>query len=281
MITPQFEESYKRLNAAQKEAVDTIEGPVMVIAGPGTGKTQILTLRIANILLKTDTAPSSILVLTFSESAALQVRNRLASLIGSPAYRVDINTFHGFCNEVIKNNLEEFPHLVSSESMTDVEQIEIVEKIILDNSFVYLKPIGEPLHYLRTSISAINDLKKENISPLRFREVLEKQREDFEKIEDLYHEKGKYKGEMKGKYKDLEKEIAKNEELSFIYEEYQDQLVSQKLYDFNDMLLEVVRALDENQDLRLRLQERYQYILVDAIMVCVMMQIIANGDAYL
>ena len=248
MITPQFADSYNIVNSAQNEEVDTIEGSVMVIAGPGTGKTQILTLRIANILLKTDTAPSSILVLTFSESAALQVRNRLASLIGSPAYRVDINTFHGFCNEVIRNNLEEFPHLVSSESMTDVEQIEIVEKIILDNSFVYLKPIGEPLHYLRTSISAINDLKKENISPLRFREVLEKQREDFEKIEDLYHEKGKYKGEMKGKYKDLEKEIAKNEELAFIYEEYQDQLVSQKLYDFNDMLLEVVRALDENQD---------------------------------
>lgn len=259
----EFQKSYKRLNAAQKDAVDTIEGPVMVIAGPGTGKTQILTLRIANILLKTDVTPNSILVLTFSESAALQVRNRLALMIGSPAYRVDISTFHGFCNEVIRNNLEEFPHLVSSESMTDVEQIEIVEKIILDNSFQYLKPIGEPLHYLRSAISGINDLKKENVSPDRFREVLEKQREDFEQIEDLYHEKGKYKGEMKGKYKDLQKEIAKNEELHFIYEEYQKQLFEQKLYDFNDMLLEVVKALENNGDLRLRLQEKYQYILVD------------------
>jgi len=263
MITPQYEEAYKRLNSAQKDAVDTIEGPVMVIAGPGTGKTQILTLRIANILLKTDTNPSSILVLTFSESAALQVRNRLASMIGSPAYRVDISTFHGFCNEVIRNNLEEFPHLVSSESMTDVEQIEIVEKIILDNSFQYLKPIGEPLHYLRNAISGINDLKKENISPEKFLEVLNIQHSDFEQIEDLYHEKGKYKGEMKGKYKDLQKEIAKNKELQFIYAEYQKQLVEQKLYDFNDMLLEVVRALENNGDLRLRLQEKYQYILVD------------------
>jgi len=147
--------------------------------------------------------------------------------------------------------------------MTDVEQIEIVEKIILDNSFQYLKPIGEPLHYLRSAISGINDLKKENISPNRFKEVLEIQRVEFQQIEDLYHEKGKYKGEMKGKYKDLQKEITKNEELQFIYEEYQKQLVAQKLYDFNDMLLEVVKALENNGDLRMRLQEKYQYILVD------------------
>lgn len=263
MITGEFQTAYNRLNSAQKDAVDTVEGPVMVIAGPGTGKTQILTLRIANILVKTDATPGSILVLTFSESAALQVRNRLASLIGSPAYRVDISTFHGFCNDVIRNNLEEFPHLVSSESITDVEQIEIVEKIILDNSFTYLKPFGEPLHYLRSAISGINELKKENVSPKRFKEVLKKQKNDFEKTPDLYHDKGRYKGEMKGKHKDLQKEIAKNEELQFIYESYQKQLVEQKLYDFNDMLLEVVRALEENKDLRLRLQERYQYILID------------------
>ena len=263
MITPQFEESYKRLNSAQKDAVDTIEGPVMVIAGPGTGKTQILTLRIANILVKTDSNPSSILVLTFSESAALQVRNRLASMIGTPAYKVDIATFHGFCNEVIRGNMEEFPHLVSSESITEVEQIEIVEKLILDNTFTYLKPFGEPLHYLRSSLSAINDLKKENVSPQRFKEILELQKEDFGKIEDLYHEKGRYKGEMKGKYKDLQKEMAKNEELSFIYEHYQTQIREQKMYDFNDMLLEVVKALETNKDLLLRLQERYQYILID------------------
>ncbi len=263
MVTPQFSESYRRLNTAQKDAVDTIEGPVMVIAGPGTGKTQILTLRIANILVKTDTNPSSILVLTFSESAALQVRNRLAGMIGTPAYKVDIATFHGFCNEVIRNNLEEFPHLVSSESITDVEQIELVEKIILGNTFTYLKPFGEPLHYLRSSISAINDLKKENISPQNFKKTLEIQKKEFEKIEDLYHQKGKYKGEMKGKYKDLQKEIAKNEELAFIYEQYQHELGQQKMYDFNDMLLEVVKALEENTDLLLRLQEKYQYVLID------------------
>src|SRR5690242_9385215 len=85
-----FSEAYGRLNAAQKEAVDAIEGPVMVIAGPGTGKTQILTLRIANILLRTQTRPENILALTFTESGAKAMRERLHMYIGSAAYKVGI-----------------------------------------------------------------------------------------------------------------------------------------------------------------------------------------------
>ena len=97
-----FETHYKRLNSAQKQAVNAIEGPVMVIAGPGTGKTQILTLRIANILLKTDVGPGAILALTFTEAAARNMRRRLVDIIGSDAYKINIFTFHGFCNEIIK-----------------------------------------------------------------------------------------------------------------------------------------------------------------------------------
>src|SRR5690606_13080516 len=91
-----FLEAYNKLNKAQKEAVDTIEGPVMVVAGPGTGKTQILSLRIANILRNTDTAPENILALTFTESGVASMRKRLSQIIGSSAYSVVIKTFHGF-----------------------------------------------------------------------------------------------------------------------------------------------------------------------------------------
>jgi DNA helicase-2/ATP-dependent DNA helicase PcrA len=72
-VTKKFKQAYKELNPEQKKAVDTIDGPVMVIAGPGTGKTRTITLRIANILAKTDTSPSSILALTFTEAAARRV----------------------------------------------------------------------------------------------------------------------------------------------------------------------------------------------------------------
>ena len=82
-LRKKFEEEYQRLNEKQKEAVDHIEGPVMVIAGPGTGKTQILASRIGRILLDTDTAPENILCLTYTKAAAAEMRKRVAQFLGS------------------------------------------------------------------------------------------------------------------------------------------------------------------------------------------------------
>jgi DNA helicase-2/ATP-dependent DNA helicase PcrA len=93
-----FNKAYSRLNKAQKNAVDTLDGPVLVVAGPGTGKTQILTTRVANILKKTDTDPNEILCLTFTEAAATNMKIRLSNLIGRDSYDVNINTYHGFGN---------------------------------------------------------------------------------------------------------------------------------------------------------------------------------------
>src|SRR6186713_2389175 len=89
-----FLEEYERLNEMQRLAVDTIEGPVIVNAGPGTGKTQVLSLRIANILQQTDTDPINILCLTYTDNGAVEMRNRLLKIIGSAAYKIQIHTFH-------------------------------------------------------------------------------------------------------------------------------------------------------------------------------------------
>ena len=107
-LNAKFEQEYKRLNEHQRKAVDKIEGPVMVIAGPGTGKTQILAARIGRILLDTDTDPSNILCLTYTDAGAIAMRKRLLEFIGPDAYKVGIYTFHGFCNEVIQDNLSLF-----------------------------------------------------------------------------------------------------------------------------------------------------------------------------
>ncbi|MCE9517699.1 UvrD-helicase domain-containing protein, partial [Candidatus Nomurabacteria bacterium] len=96
-----FEKLYKSLNNEQKRAVDTIDGPVMVVAGPGSGKTQILSLRVANILAQTQMRPGNILCLTFTDSAAVNMRKRLIGLLGVDAYRVAIHTFHNFCVDII------------------------------------------------------------------------------------------------------------------------------------------------------------------------------------
>lgn len=263
MQASQFIDQYKKLNPQQKEAVDTIEGPVMVVAGPGTGKTQILTLRIANILLKTQVNPENILALTFSESAALQMRQRLLQIIGSSAYRVEISTFHSFANSIIQSHPEEFENLIVSESISEDEQILYVEKIIESEDLKILRPWGEPLFYVKDILSAISDLKKEGIDPQQLSQVLKYQKQDFENITDLYHEKGAHKGKMKSKYEQKIKDMEKLDEFIKVYSSYTNSLLKNKKYDFNDMLVETVKVLEKNKSLLLLQQEKYQYLLVD------------------
>jgi len=263
MTENEFEKAYNRLNIAQKEAVDTIEGPVMVIAGPGTGKTQILTLRIANIARKTDVEPENILALTYSEAGAASMRKRLASLMGSAAYSVTISTFHGFCNDVIKNNPESFPRVIGSENVTDIEQIKIIKKILGETKLKVLRPYGDETYYLRDILSSINTLKREGISVEAFKEIEDEERLKYDEIEDLEHDKGPHKGKVKGKYLDLLKKINKRLDLALLYEKYEEELKTSKLYDYDDMIVEVLRAFENDDELLLSLQEKHQYVLVD------------------
>src|SRR6476620_5322150 len=124
-LEQKFNDAYQQLNSKQRQAVDQIEGPVMVIAGPGTGKTQILAARIGRILLNTDAAPSNILCLTYTDAGALAMRRRLLYFIGSDAYKVNIYTFHAFCNDVIQDNLSLFEKN-ELEPISELEKIEIL-----------------------------------------------------------------------------------------------------------------------------------------------------------
>ncbi|MEK7513136.1 MAG: UvrD-helicase domain-containing protein, partial [Patescibacteria group bacterium] len=263
VTTEIFESLYARLNHAQKEAVDAIEGPVMVVAGPGTGKTQVLTLRIANILRLTDVEPKNILALTFTESAAISMRRRLAEIVGSPAYSVVISTFHGFCNDIIKNYPEEFPRIVGSEHITEVDQIAVVEDILRGAALVELKPFGDPFYYLRSIAARINTLKREGVDAGRFQEIVKEERKAFDALPEKLHGNGAHAGNMKGEFRRLLRKIEKNRELALVYAEYERRLAESRRYDYNDMIMEVLRALERNENLLLAFQEQHQYLLVD------------------
>jgi len=124
-----FQEEYHKLNDQQRLAVDTTEGPVMVIAGPGTGKTQILAARIGKILLETDSAPGTILCLTYTDAGAIAMRRRLLSFIGPDAYKVNIHTFHSFCNDIIQENLPLFEK-PALDAISDLERIQLFKLLI-------------------------------------------------------------------------------------------------------------------------------------------------------
>ncbi len=257
-----FMVAYNRLNTAQKEAVDTIEGPVMVIAGPGTGKTQILTLRIANILKQTDAQPENILALTFTESGAKAMRERLATYIGAPAYRVAIFTFHEFAGRLIRQYPDAYTRAVGGRPITDLEKITLIESIIETPTIKLLRPSGSPEYYVKPIMSAISLMKREYITPDRFLGIIEKQEKNLACIPKI-HEKGAHKGKVRGEYLDREKKVAKNRELLFVYRMYEAELVKIGYFDFDDMIFETVKALESNEDMLRSVQEEYQYILAD------------------
>jgi len=257
-----YTDAYQMLNTAQKQAVDTIEGPVMVIAGPGTGKTQILTLRIANILLQTDTAPESIIALTFTESGAKAMRKRLISYIGAAAYRVEISTFHAFAQKLIARYPDAYPQIVGGQPATDIDKIQIIEAILTDSSLKTLRPSGNPEYYVKPLMGMLSDLKREYITPDGLNQMIIEQETALLEIEQ-FHEKGAHKGKERGEYKDALKSIDKNRALLQVYRLYETSLREHRLYDFDDMIVETVQALADNEDMLRDLQERFQYLLAD------------------
>lgn len=257
-----FNEAYASLNAAQKEAVDTIEGPVMVVAGPGTGKTQVLTLRIANILIQTDTKPDGILALTFTESGAKAMRERLRKYVGAAAYQVPIFTFHGFAQMLISQYPVAYDRVIGGRPAGDLEKISITESIINDGQIKLLRPMGDPSYYVTHVQRIIGQLKQEYVTPDALVEIINQQESSLLEVEQ-FHTKGAHKGKVRGEYSKLEKSIAKNRELLYLYRRYEAMLSEQKLYDFEDMIVETVQALQKNEDMLRDLQERYLYILAD------------------
>lgn len=327
----EFETIYKKLNDKQRQAVDTIDGPLLVLAGPGTGKTQLLSARTANILTKTDTLPQSILCLTFTDAAALNMRERLTSMIGDEAYDVNIGTYHSFASEIIKSYPEFFEHVdLETGQDTRMERpIDEITQLEVISSIIGKLPYGDPLYnakyYVKSIVGAISDCKQAALSPgqlasiaadnkqaeaelspqihtvladmkqmprkaeaaaLLFQGVLEcletSTRElcvlaasELNTALELANEENSTKPLTAWKNTWLHKndtdtwcftkpETAdKLASLASIYAKYQAALEKAGQYDFNDMIIRTIDALQQKPELKFNLQEKFQYILLD------------------
>jgi DNA helicase-2/ATP-dependent DNA helicase PcrA len=158
-----FDRAYNQLNAAQKQAVDTIDGPLLVIAGPGTGKTQLLSARVANILTKTDTLPQNILCLTFTESGALNMRERLSRFIGQSAYDVTISTYHALGSDILRRYPQYFTEYRLESAIDDLGKHQIVSAIVEGMS--YSNPLKQTRHHLGDLLATISEVKRGLLSP--------------------------------------------------------------------------------------------------------------------
>jgi len=325
-----FIERYENLNKAQREAVDSIDGPVMVIAGPGTGKTELLGVRTANILKKTDTLPENILCLTFTDSGANAMRERLVGTIGKDAYKVAVHTFHSFGSEIINQYGEFFYQGAFFRPADDLSRYEIIKKIFegLGHNNVLNKKMNDDYTYLSETLTAISELKKSGLTSDELLAVLDANDGTIQKTEQLLApifankiskttanqlekqlgairqsatkldlptivdlsvvladslsqaiseaqisnstkpitawRNAWFKKDDKGTFmlKSRDRQL-KLRAVSSIYEQYLARMSEAELFDFDDMILRVVHAMEIFDELRFNLQERYQYIMVD------------------
>ncbi len=239
-----FQTILTSLNSHQLDAVESIYWPVLVIAWPGSGKTQLLAARIANILKTTDYLPSNILCLTFTENAARNMRDRLATMIWQDAYRVAIHTFHSFGSEV----LNRFRYL--SREYNDAKPVDTIESSrILDGILEELawdspyKPGYRASNTIREVLGNISNLKKWGITPQYYQTILESNTEIIKKINPIIE---KYWGQIDilgQKKEDKEKKI---ELFKLFTEEIQELSNWEKNIGIYERLETVlVRSLDE------------------------------------
>lgn len=327
-----YEDALRGLNSVQREAVTTIEGPVLVIAGPGTGKTQLLSVRVARILQKTDTPPQNILCLTFTESGAQNMRERLTRFIGQGAYDVAISTYHAFGGDLIRRFPEVFAETRLQSPADELAKRQILREIIEDLS--YKNPLKQVQHHLGDLVGTISEIKRALLSAEDLRAIASENntflvfansevqtifagvsklpntaKKALPLFEQLHESLSKLVPERpvhprfgslaqlatdqlrvallqaqesnsskpltswKGNW--LEKNadnqfilggILKNrriEALANVFEQYQETLATNGWYDFDDMILRSIEALENNPDLRYSLQEQYLYILLD------------------
>lgn len=262
-----FRQEYARLNKRQQQAVDTIEGPVMVIAGPGTGKTQILACRIGKILLETDVLPQNILCLTFTDAGVVAMRKRLVSLIGSDAYKVNVHTFHSFCNSIIQENIRLF-NKKELEPLSDLERVQFIRQLIdgFDGNNPLKRYKGDVYYDLGNLASLFSAIKREGWEPGWLLQKIDDYVNNLlPETEGFYNKRERKKGHSVLTQLGI-KETERMEKLKAAvnaFAAYQQILFNNHRYDYDDMINWVIKMFEEQPDILLTYQEQLQYLLVD------------------
>jgi len=268
----QYDEAFgqvlAQLDAWQRRAVDQIEGPVAVIAGPGAGKTHIMAARIGRILRDTDAKANNILCLTFTDAGVLALRSRLLQLIGPEAHRVHIFTFHSFCNSIIQDNLDLFGRR-DLEPVSELERIEITRRLL--ESLAPDHPLRQghtdPHLYEQQLRELFRLMKSEDWKPEFVSMSIDAWLADLpQRSEYQYARSGKgfKKGDpKKALLQTASERMARLRAAAQLYPAYESAMRAARRYDYDDMILWVLRAFETNETLLRNYQEQYLYFMVD------------------
>jgi len=238
------------LNEEQTKAVTTTKGPLLIIAGAGTGKTTVIARRIAYLIEQKKAKPAEILALTFTEKAAAEMEERVDVLVPYGYIDTWISTFHAFGDRILRERALEIGLPTDFQVLSKPQQILFVMQNLFRFDLKIYRPLSNPTKFIEAMLSLISRAKDEDVSPQNYLEYVDGLKKNLKKTQ----------GEER---EILEEEIAKQNELASFYKRYEELKTASGKIDYGDQVFLTLKLLRDRPKLLKEYQSKFKYILVD------------------
>ncbi len=236
------------LNEEQKDAVVHKEGPLMIVAGAGTGKTMVVTRRIAWLIDQGLVKPEQILALTFTDKAAAEMEERVDMLLPYGYVDLQISTFHSFCERLLREFGVEIGLPTDFQLANELDAWLLARQNFDRFELDHYRPLGNPTKYIRSMLTHFSRLKDMGMDPEAYLAFVEEQRADLDAAQAS---------------EEMTAEIKRLDELARAYHTYQSILLENDSLDFGDLILYALQLLSKRPGVLAEVQRRYPYVLVD------------------
>jgi len=231
------------LNKAQQEAVDYIDGPLLIVAGAGTGKTRVVTEKIAKLINDEKAKPEEILAITFTDKAAAEMEERVDEQLALGYVDIQISTFHAFCQRILEEHAIDIGLSNQFRLLTETESWLLFREHLKDFDLDYYRPLGNPSKHIHELLKHFSKCKDELISPEEY----------LEYAEGIQLDTGSVEIEERNRIIELGK----------CYHQYNQLLLDNACLDFADLIYYTVKLLEKRPKIKEKLQKRFKFILVD------------------
>lgn len=248
------------LNKEQREAVEHEKGPLLIIAGAGTGKTTVITERIKRLIKEGKVSPKNILALTFTDKASQEMEERVDKALPLGYFDLWVLTFHGFCDRLLRNEALQIGLDPGFKLMTPAAAFALVKEHWWEFEIDYFRPSGNPYKFIEVMLAHFSRLKDEDINPSDYITWVNAkcQMPNVKQIPNL-----KFKNLKKTSLLYDKEELQQYKELAGAYKKYEELKVKEGVMDFSDLISQALRLFRERNSVLKRYRERFQHILVD------------------
>lgn len=237
----------KTLNKEQLRAINHKDGPLLIIAGAGTGKTTVVTERIKKLILSGQVKPAEILALTFTEKASVEMQGRLDEVLPYGYTNLWVSTFHSFCDRVLRSEAIQIGLNPKYTLIGESEATSLVRTNLFNFELDYFRPLGNPSKFIGAMLSHFSRLQDEDVTPDQYTAWIEKKSIE---TNDTSSDEDKL-------------EIAKWKELSAAYKKYSQLKIDQGLMDFGDLIVNTLKLFRNRPNVLGQYQDKFKHILVD------------------